>query len=296
MIWGGMVDVMNMKQIVFLVVVVLAAMVPAVAAQGPAVVEGYTGVTQLDASTWEPATLSLSPSGGDFTGTWTQMTASAEWSKRNRHTSVVLFDGSIVLMGGNDANTSYNDVWRSTDRGATWTQMTANAGWEPRASHTSVVLPDDSIVLMGGCEHFTNARYNDVWRSTDQGATWIQMTANAGWSGRELPISVALSDGSIILMGGDDGDSRKNDVWRSTDQGATWARLTAKADWKARNGHKNVIALSDHTILLMGGAGSNWYNDLCIYFLLIIYKVGSTYNAYRNINIRKALSLHKRGI
>jgi pimeloyl-ACP methyl ester carboxylesterase len=251
------------KQIVILAVVMLAAMVPTVAAQGPVAVPNYTGETQFDTPTPEPLDLVSSSVDGDFTETWAQMTKSAEWSARCRHTSVVLSDGSIVLMGGDDGKYK-NDVWRSTDRGATWTQMTANAGWAPRSSHTSVALPDDSIVLMGGLDSGT--RYRDVWRSIDQGATWIQMTANAGWSGRELLASVALSDGSIILMGGDDGGSlftsaRKNDVWRSTDQGATWTRLTSNAGWKGRYA-SSVVTLSDDTIVLTGGVGSNWHNDV----------------------------------
>ena len=65
-------------------------------------------------------------------------------------TSVVLPDGSIVLMGGGDGGGYKNDVWRSTDQGATWAQMTSNADWTGRTEHTSVALPDDSIVLMGG--------------------------------------------------------------------------------------------------------------------------------------------------
>ena len=51
------------------------------------------------------------------------MTASAGWLARMGHSSVVLADGSIVLMGGViDGNSVKNDVWRSTDYGATWTQ------------------------------------------------------------------------------------------------------------------------------------------------------------------------------
>ena len=61
--------------------------------------------------------------------------------------------------------------------------MTANAGWSARQGHSSVVMPDGSIVLMGG--YYTNPydediNTNDVWRSTDKGATWKQMTAVPG--------------------------------------------------------------------------------------------------------------------
>jgi hypothetical protein len=71
-------------------------------------------------------------------------------------------------------------------------------------------MPDGSIVLMGGYDG--GIRYkNDTWRSTDNGATWTQVTASAGWSGKVGHSSVAMPDGSIVLMGG---YYDKNDVWR----------------------------------------------------------------------------------
>ena len=270
----------------------------------------------------------------DQGATWTQMTASAEWSERSGHSSVALPDGSIVLMGGGVLNDvwrttdqgatwtqviehaewtpRYNqpsvalpdgnivlmgsDVWRSTDQGATWTQMTtaapisscpgvalpdgsivlvgggvwrttdqgaswsqlaARAQWTARSEHTSVAMPDGSIVLMGGNRYIPSASLNDVWRSTDQGTTWTQMTAAAPWVGRTEHTSVALPDGSIVLIGGQDIDNNGlNDVWRSTDQGATWTQMTAAAEWTPRYGHTSV-ALPDGSIVLMGGGSSH---------------------------------------
>jgi hypothetical protein len=193
--------------------------------------------------------------------TWMRMTAAAEWAGRIDHTSVALPDGSIVLMGGNDGSPTpnnynpRNDVWRSTDQGAVWTQMTAAAPWTGRWKHTSVALPDGSIVLMGGENFRLSTRFNDVWRSVDQGATWTQMTAAAPWTARSNHTSVALPDGSIVLMGGyyrAETGIHLNDVWRSTDQGATWTQVTAAAEWTARSGHTSV-ALPDGSIVLMGG-------------------------------------------
>jgi hypothetical protein len=184
---------------------------------------------------------------------WIQMTDNAGWSPRWGHTSVVLHDGSLVVIGGHFEN---NDVWRSTDQGATWTQMTDNAGWTVRWDHTSVVLLDGSILLMGGYEGARGgdgtAYFNDVWRSTDQGATWTLITGYAGWGPRSGHTSVVLPDGSIVLMGGLDSNSYKNDVWRSADQGATWTKMTAAAPWTARVGHTSV-AFTDGSIILMGG-------------------------------------------
>jgi PKD repeat protein len=246
---------------------------------------------------------------------WTEMTASSGWAGRDLHTSVIMPDGSIVLMGGIDGSyNTRNDVWRSTDNGVTWTQMTSNAGWSPRSDFSSVAMPDGSIVLMGGIDKYSNfkndtwrstdngktwtlmsessgwlARYgqtsvvmpdgsivlmggvtplgsgkrlNDVWRSTDNGKTWTQLTVNAGWSGRFHQSSVVIPGGSIVLMGGKDDSGYKNDVWRSTDNGKTWTQLTASAGWSMRWEHSSVV-LSDGSIVLMGGYdGTNYFNDV----------------------------------
>jgi len=183
---------------------------------------------------------------------WIEMNASAGWSGRMLHSSVALPDGSIVLMGGWGPGLN-NDVWRSTDNGATWTQMNASAGWAARYSHTSVAMPDGSIVLMGG-DAIGGSLLNDVWRSTDNGATWTQVNASAGWTARESHTSVAMPDGSIVLMGGGVSGSRRNDVWWSTDNGETWTLVNASAGWTARQGHSSV-AMPDGSIVLMGGYG-----------------------------------------
>jgi hypothetical protein len=51
---------------------------------------------------------------------------------RNRHSSVVLSNGSILVMGGEAGTENYsflvsNEVWKSSDGGATWTLLTDNA-------------------------------------------------------------------------------------------------------------------------------------------------------------------------
>jgi ribosomal protein S28E/S33 len=183
----------------------------------------------------------------DMGATWTQMNASAGWSARNHHSSVVMPDGSIVLMGGG----VYNDVWQSKDKGATWTEVNASAGWSPREGQSGVVMPDGSIVLMGGQG---NGQLNDVWRSTNMGATWIQMTPHAEWSPRSFFSSVVMPDGSIVLMGGWNGGD-KNDTWRSTDNGAHWTQMTPHAGWSARIDHSSVV-MPDDSILIMGGGST----------------------------------------
>ena len=87
---------------------------------------------------------------------------------------------------------------------AVWVQQTAAAGWAARHNHAAAALPDGSIVVMGGLAGSSGDR-NDVWRSTDQGVTWVQQTAAAGWTARAAHAAVALPDGSIVVMGGANG-------------------------------------------------------------------------------------------
>jgi uncharacterized delta-60 repeat protein len=195
---------------------------------------------------------------------WTQQTANAEWSARHTHSSVVMPDGSIVLMGGRDSNNLYNDVWQSTDYGVHWKQQTANAEWSARCTHSSVAMPDGSIVLMGGMVDWSVILKNDVWRSKDNGATWTEMAAGAGWSARGAHSSVVMPDGSIVLMGGvgNSGGDFKNDVWRSMDNGATWTQVTAGAGWTGRAYHTSVV-MPDGSIVLTGGyVGGGVANDV----------------------------------
>jgi len=140
-----------------------------------------------------------------------------------------------------------------------WSELTAHAGWSGRDSPAVVAMPDGSIVLMGGYDG--TLFKNDVWQSTDNGATWTQMNASAGWSTRRSHASVTMPDGSIVLMGGLDYSGERNDVWRSTDGGATWMEVNASAGWSERSYHTSV-AMPDGNIVLMGGWGSHRLNDV----------------------------------
>ena len=195
----------------------------------------------------------------DNGGTWTQLNASADWTARYHHRSVVMPDGSIVLTGGHTGSVYKNDVWRSTDNGVTWTQMTANAGWSARYSHSAVAMPDGSIILMGG--NTSSGYKNDVWRSVDYGVSWIEINTSAGWAGRSAHWSVVQPDGSILLMGGWTGSTYLNDTWRSTDNGISWTELNASAGWSARF-YFNSVAMPDGSVVLIGGKdASNYKND-----------------------------------
>ena len=85
---------------------------------------------------------------------------------------------------------------------------------------------------------FTDLSLNNptgwVWFFGDENFTapWTQQTSGATWPARYLSSSVALPDGSIVMMAGTNDNSQysfMNDVWRSTDKGATWTEVNASA-------------------------------------------------------------------
>ena len=221
-------------------------------------------VSFTDLSTGSPTSWAWFFGDENFTAPWTQANASAGWTARYYHSSVVMPDGSIVLMGGKDSIGYKNDTWRSTNNGVTWTLVNASSKWTKRYGHSSVAMPDGSIILMGGYYwDGSNDHYlNDTWRSTDNGNVWTRMNASAGWSVRDVHSSIAMPDGSIVLMGGYDGVSVKNDTWRSTDNGNVWTRMNASAGWASRSNSRSV-AMPDGSIVLMGGnSGSTYYHDV----------------------------------
>ena len=142
--------------------------------------------------------------------TWTQATASANWSVRIFHSSVV-FDNKIWVIGGTDNGSHNGDVWYSSD-GISWTQATANAPWVTRYAHSSLVY-NNKIWVIGG---YQGGYKNDVWSSTD-GTTWTQATAGAPWAGRLHHTSLVFNNKIWVIGGGiSSGGVYDNDVWHTS--------------------------------------------------------------------------------
>ncbi|MDD1681099.1 MAG: hypothetical protein LUQ35_05770 [Methanoregula sp.] len=147
-----------------------------------------------------------------------------------------------------------------------WTPVNKSLGTPANKTFfTLVATPDSKIVLMGGCNHSAggNACFinNETWVSADYGKTWSLRNASPGWSARYKHSTMALPDGSIVLLGGFDGNRLLNDVWVSKDNGRFWTRTSANANWSPRDSPGSVV-LPDGSIVLTGGNYNTPVNNL----------------------------------
>ena len=98
----------------------------------------------------------------------------------------------------------------------------------------------------------------DLWRSSNQGATWDQIVANDAenhWPARAYFQAVRKGD-EMFVLGGQNfnvidnpfpGSPPQisvsdlcNDVWSSSD-GVNWTQMTANAGWEGRAGLSSVV-------------------------------------------------------
>ncbi|MET9391115.1 cellulose binding domain-containing protein [Streptomyces sp. NPDC006624] len=224
--------------------------------------------------------------------TWTPLLDSVGWDDWG-HTGVVSIatdsvdpDRVYAAVGTytNGWDPGNGAVMRSTDRGASWKKadlpfkLGGNMPGRGMGERLAVDPNRNSVLYLGAPSG------KGLWRSTDSGATWSQVTAfpNAGnyvqdpsdtsgyasdnqgivWVTFDESTGTAGNATKTIYVGVADKD---NAVYRSTDAGASWQRLAGqptghlahKGVLDAENGHL-YLAYSDKGGPYDGGKGRLW--------------------------------------
>ncbi len=115
-------------------------------------------------------------------------------------------------FSGSPSNGYQSDIWRTTDPGGDWTRV-ATSGSVPFAGRMLIVFGSSPGALwaFGGMKGILNetpsARYNDLFRSLDGGATWTTILANGSASstrpsGRGIINKMPYWNGRIWLVSG----------------------------------------------------------------------------------------------
>ena len=136
-----------------------------------------------------------------------------------------VFENKIWIIGGEDKNTQYSDIWNSTD-GVNWIRQKDNLPFGKR-SQSQVVNLKGKLYLLN----------NDVWTSTN-GLIWEQLTNEIIKGEQIFGYSAIVFDDKIWLLGCNRNGQFSSQVLVSED-GKNWQGQSAP--WTARGGIASTV-------------------------------------------------------
>jgi hypothetical protein len=146
-----------------------------------------------------------------------------------------VFDNKIWLIGGEDRQTTYADIWNSAD-GIRWTKQKDRLPFGKR-SNSQVVLLNGTLYLLD----------NDVWSSTD-GLHWQKVTGEIVKGEAIFGYTAIVFDNKIWLLGCNRNGRFSSEVLWSED-GKNWH--TQHAPWRPRGGI--AAAVYQNKLYITGG-------------------------------------------
>lgn len=191
---------------------------------------------------------------------WVKSTNEATEKARYDHASAVDSNGYVYIVGGyNPEDGNLNDVWRSNDNGENWTQMTANAFINGgRYGHALVIDSSDNLIVLGG-KVAGGSFLNEVWISTDGGASWIEKGNTGGdglWTARLGHKAVITSAGRLFVLGGcsDFNTTYHQDVWYTDMEVGDWVwNLATYTTVFSKRREMEAVISSGDIVYVMGG-------------------------------------------
>ena len=164
---------------------------------------------------------------------WTTNSKASNLPKRFFYHPFV-FENKIWIIGGEDKNTKYSDIWNSKD-GITWTKQKEDLPFGKRIGSQIVEL-NKTLYLLD----------NDVWSSTDA-LNWHKLTGEIVKGEQVFGYAALVFDNKIWLLGCNRNGQFSSQVLFSSD-GKIWQTLTAP--WLPRGG---IAATVHHNKIYMTG-------------------------------------------
>ncbi len=182
---------------------------------------------------------------------------------------------SQIVLASTDSG-----LYRSTDGGATFNKVTISTGQAADPYVWTLAWGGGNVFVVGLESAYVNfgtgtSTLGQIWRSTDNGATWTQSAGVTNFNGAttdngvgRLYIAAAPSDRNVMYAEA----ANKNegiagtdfaDIFKSTDNGVTWTGMgktavngaTYKAYTATNTESKNLSTLLN---------GQGWYNELVV--------------------------------
>ncbi len=154
-----------------------------------------------------------------------------------------------VFVGSNVTYRSYE--YRSTDAGVTWSVKTFdNVAADQFVAYCKETDPSDSrIQYIGGYTIKTGNTYPKVFKTTNDGSSWIELAGLSGM-GYVYDFLIDPTSPSKVYAVGSMG------VYRSLDKGANWQLLTSSA-W----GAKLLFDPKSYSTIYVFGSGVNCFRS-----------------------------------
>lgn len=204
-------------------------------------------ITSIAADPFDPNVIFVGTAGG---GVWRTTNSGATWQPLTDNVpslTPVMFIGSVavarsntnvIYAGTGEASNSPlsfygRGILKSTDRGLTWQLLGTSVFDRKVVSKIEVdpTNPDRVFVAVAGGGINGTFGGNGVYRSTDGGLTWTNVTAGAIAGSVNQPFSDLVLDPNnpqiLYAAIGNINGSALNGVYKSTDGGTTWAQVGA---------------------------------------------------------------------
>lgn len=180
----------------------------------------------------------------------------------NTWNDVIGGDGMECLIDWSNENTQYGSlyygrIFRTTNHWASSTEISGSLGNTGAWVTPYIQDPTNSNTIYAG--------YSDVWKSTDQGNNWTQISS---WGGSTLrSITVAPSDNNYIYT------ATTGTLYKTSNGGSSWSNITGSLPTGSSNityisvkdGDPNTIWVSmgefnTHGVYESTDGGSSWTN------------------------------------
>ena len=152
-------------------------------------------------------------------------------------------------------------IFVSADDGTTWTPLnnatlpTTNVGRIGLALFPSTSTPTPAI-LYAGIADSTNASLQGVWKSTDAGSTWIQLTLPGDYCTPQCwfdnVLAVSPTNSNVVFAAG------KVPVYQSLDGGSTWTDVSTTGTVSVHSDTHALTFSADGSLLYVGDDGGTW--------------------------------------
>jgi photosystem II stability/assembly factor-like uncharacterized protein len=241
----------------------------AIAPSNPSVIYAGTGEANFSGDSNFGGGVIVSMNGG---ATWTLQTNGGTFNRRAiSEIAVDPTDANIVYVavagGGVNGVGGNNGVWRSANGGATWTNTTATIAGSTAQPWTSVRIDSNTpATLYAAVGSPGGNSLNGVYKTTNSGATWTQLTLAGVASGSALGrivVAVSNSNSQVVYMSAQDpASSGLKEIERSDNGGTTWTDLTpGTPNYMKGQGWYDTTLIVDPTnsavVYAAGAAGSN---------------------------------------